>query len=90
MSERREQAARSDHVIAALEARVREVEAEAAALRATLAKAESALSWAFAKMDRGDGVLEYTGTIAEGDEAVAILAAVRALLAPPSGDVFSG
>ncbi len=33
-----------------------------------------ALKWALAAMDRGDGVLEYTGDIADGERAKAAIA----------------
>lgn len=49
-------------------------------LEEALRKAVCAAEWAFAKMDRGDGVLEYTGTIQEGDDAERDVREARAVL----------
>jgi len=50
----------------------------AAYLNALEACAE-ALRWALSCLDRGDGVLEYTGPIEDGDNALAALARLDAL-----------
>lgn len=55
-----------------------------------LEKAVKAATWAFQRMDRGDGVLEYTGINAEGDEAVAYVAEASALLARPEVQRWAG
>lgn len=44
-----------------------------------------AAEWMRAMMDRGDGVLEYTGTFAERDEALSKLGRLRAALTPREG-----
>lgn len=49
-----------------------------------LAEGLWALQWALSQLDRGDGVLEYTGPIADGERAKGALAALEAKVKPPA------
>lgn len=61
------------------------VRARLAALTVAHARVREALAWALSRLDRGDGVLEYTGPLEDGKRAKAALA----LPVPDGGKVLA-